>query len=374
MKKVVQFIHGLNTGGAETLVKNYSLNLKKDSYDVSVVCLNHIPESPYENILKDNGIKVFVVDDYVWKPHSKNIFAKAVHKIQRYFIVKKILHELDPDIVHSHLGVNKYIIFSNLPKKVKIFHTVHTEPSKLWNNTYAGKIDYFSLKLLLRKHKLRFITLHKKMSKQVNKLFKVSDSIVLNNGIDFKSFEKPLSKKKLKERLGIPIDAFVVGHVGRFSPQKNHVFLVKTFKEIYRKNSNSFLLMVGDGSEKSKIQEMLKHENLNDRSLILSNRRDVADLMRIMNIFIFPSKYEGLGIVLIEAQKAGLPCFVSDTVPLAAKQTDLVTFLSLKLGATQWANRISEINSEKVLAQGSILPDSWNIINVVHQLEKIYSE
>ena len=141
---------------------------------------------------------------------------------------------------------------------------------------------------------------------------------MLNNGIDFSAFEKTLSKEKVRKREGIPEDAFVVGHVGRFNKQKNHKLLVETFAEIYKKNPKAFLLMVGNGSLQKETEERLKVLGLEGHYLILSHRTDIPDLMKAMDKFVFPSNYEGLGIVLIEAQKIGLECIISHVVPDAA--------------------------------------------------------
>ena len=110
--------------------------------------------------------------------------------------------------------------------------------------------------------------------------------------------------------------------------------------------------------------------------MILSNRSDVADIMQAMDVFVFPSQFEGLGIVLIEAQKSGLPCFASDQVPSFAKVTNLVKFCSLSAGAEDWAREILKISDSnyrnELIVQGGEVPATWDMKNVIKKLERIY--
>ena len=127
MIKLVHFIHGLNTGGAETLVKNYMLNIDHDCFDTVLLCLRHEKKSPYELILKKYGIKVLYVEDEMFLKNSSCIIG-ILARIYRYIIVRRILRRENPDIVHTHLIVNKYIKFARLRQKIVLFHTVHNDP------------------------------------------------------------------------------------------------------------------------------------------------------------------------------------------------------------------------------------------------------
>ena len=375
-KKVVHFIHGLNMGGAETLVKDYALGLDKSKYDVTVLCYQHY-NSPYEEILKQSGVKVVYASDEMKLWGEKGIVPMVINHYQLYFEIKKKLHELEPDILHTHLPVNAYVKFAHLPKTVKLFHTVHSQPKELWNvKNIQRKKDYLAAKWLVKYRNQRMIVLYDDMKREVNDLFGVDNSIVLNNGIDFSKFENAKNRLEMRHELGIPQNSFVVGHVGRFSRVKNHRFLITVFSEIYNENKDAFLLMVGSGEEKDNIQQVLDNSLLQDRYLILSNRSDVADVMQAMDVFVFPSKYEGLGIALIEAQKSGLPCFASDKVPPVAKVTNLVEFCSLNDGEKKWARKIMKIKDlecrKKIINHGGKVPDTWDMKNVIQKLEKLY--
>ena len=372
-KKIVHFIHGLNTGGAEVLVKNYALGLDKSKYDVIILCYEH-RESPLEIILKNADIKVVYACDDMKLWNKKGIIPKIINHYQLYFAIKKKLRDLRPDILHTHLTVNRYVKFAHLPKNTKVFYTVHSEPEKIWfNGNWQGKRDFQAAKWMVKHYRQRMIVLHEKMRQEVNNLFQVSDSIILNNGIRFSDFENPKSKRQIRLELGIPQDCFVLGHVGRFSKSKNHKFLINIFQTIYESDKNAFLLMVGSGDEKDRIESILNNSLMKKNYLILSNRNDIFDIMQAMDVFVFPSLYEGLGIVLIEAQKSGLPCFVADTVPSYVKVTSLVKFYPLDMNEKYWAQEILKIRGKGNFEKQNIeLPFDWDMKNVIKKLEQIY--
>ena len=370
-KKIVHLIHGLNTGGAETLVKNYALGIDETKYEITILCYEH-RNSLYEAILKNAGKRVIYVCDDMKLWNRKGIIPKIINHYQLYFAIRKKLRELKPDILHTHLTVNRYVKFAHLPQKTKIFHTVHSEPKKIWfNGGFQRKKDFQAVKWLIKHYGQRMIVLHEEMKQEVNELFHVSNSIVLNNGISFTDFENCKSKCQVRKELGIAQESFVIGHVGRFSEPKNHKFLIKVFQEIFANEKNVFLLMVGSGEEENSIRQILNDSPMKNNYLILSNRSDIADIMQAMDVFVFPSLYEGLGIALIEAQKSGLPCFVSERVPLYAKVTDLVDVCSLNKGEKYWAKEI--LKAKENPPKGNIeVPTEWDMKNVIKKLERIY--
>lgn len=370
-KKVLQFIHGFSMGGAEKLVSEYCLKLNKEKYDVSVLCF-HRYNTPYEKILEDAGISVVYASDHI-KNYEKIAFqypGRIWMLVKRWVFLRKYLRESKPDIIHLHMALSIYILSANLSKDIKMFRTVHNEPKKRWDNSPGRKIDFWATKMMVKKHKLQFITLHEEMRKEVNELFGVNNSLVLNNGIDFSAFENTQSREAVREREKIPKDAFVVGHVGRFNKQKNHKLIVETFAEIYKQNKNAFLLMIGNGSLQKETEERLKELGLEQRYRILSNRTDIPDLMNAMDKFLFPSNYEGLGIVLIEAQKVGLECLISHVVPDAAIVSNFVKKIQLDEPAEKWAEEVLRFHVDKKEYFGI---EAWDMNHVVLKLEEYYA-
>lgn len=371
-KHVLQLFHGFSMGGAETLVKEYCLKLNKKNYDISVLCFYKY-DTPYEKLLEDAGVRITYIDNYKKRSERTGIrkLANLSEVIKRYFFIRKYIAQENPDVIHTHLTVNSYIDFASPKKNTRIVHTVHNEPKRLWKNTFARKIDFCSAKRLVKKYHMQFVVLHEEMKNEVNELFKVEDSIVLNNGIDFSRFENAEKKELVRKKIEIPENAYVIGHVGRFSSQKNHKFLIEIFSEISKNNKDAYLLLIGNGSMKEEIEEKIKKLKLDDRCLILSNRGDIPDLLNTMDKFVFPSFYEGLPVTLIEVQKMGLNCIVSDSIADAVIVSNLVKKVSLQKSAEEWANEVLKFQVD-VPKYFDI--EKWDMNQVVRKLETIYGE
>jgi glycosyltransferase involved in cell wall biosynthesis len=167
---------------------------------------------------------------------------------------------------------------------------------------------------------------------------------LLYYGIDFKPFAEPRDAA-IRAELGIPSDAFVIGHVGRFHEQKNHELLVEIASELINRDSCIHFLLIGEGELRARIAEAIQRRGLSGHFTFVPDSLSVPRLMvSAMDCFVFPSRYEGLGLVAVEAQAAGLPCLLSDRVPEeAVVDPNLVNVLKLEDGAKQWADKIMEM-------------------------------
>ena len=145
--------------------------------------------------------------------------------------------------------------------------------------------------------------------------------------------------------------------------------MVDIFREVSKKNSDAFLLMIGDGSDKDEIMKKLDNSGLKKKYLILSNRDDVPDLLNAMDVFVFPSLYEGLPLSLIEAQIAKKPCFISDRIDDYAIISNLVTRLPLENGTKKWADAIMNYKKPKKVI---VDDENWDIKKITKQLEQLY--
>ena len=160
---------------------------------------------------------------------------------------------------------------------------------------------------------------------------------IIRNAIDVEQFAFNNNQRNLiRKELNIE-NKFVVGHVGRFNSQKNHAFLIDIFKEIYKDNPDSVLLLVGKGELESIIRQKIDLLGLKNNVIFTGVRSDIPQIMMAMDVFIFPSFYEGMPNTVIEAQATGLPCVISDTITKEVKITESVKFLSLKQTSVEWA-------------------------------------
>lgn len=164
---------------------------------------------------------------------------------------------------------------------------------------------------------------------------------VLPNGIDVDRFRfNTQAREKTRAALALNADEKVIGHVGSFRPVKNHIRLIEIFTRVLAREPSASLLLIGDGPEKSAVETAVKKNGLSGRVHFLGLRRDVPELLSAMDVLVFPSKSEGLGIALVEAQANGLPCVVSDVVPMEVRLTDLPRLITLDAPDDVWADEI----------------------------------
>lgn len=202
-------------------------------------------------------------------------------------------------------------------------------------------------------------------------------TVILRNAIDAAKYEyNPTMRHKMRESLGVA-DKFVVAHVGRFDPVKNHAFLLDVFLEVKRINSQAVLLLVGKGNLKSELQEAAAHLGIGDDVKFLGSRPDVHEMLQAADVFCFPSLYEGLGIAAIEAQASGLPTIISDRLPKELRITDLVQAVSLDSPPAHWAKIVTEA-PRGTFQRRSTLKDvqgaGYDIAQNVDELLRIYLE
>ena len=169
------------------------------------------------------------------------------------------------------------------------------------------------------------------------------NAVIIKNAIDAEKYSySEKIRNEIRKQWGLE-EQYVVIFVGRLDPQKNPIFMLEIFSEIKKIKTTARLLVVGDGILRSKMIEKIQELGLTDSVDMLGSRNDVDRLLQAADVFVLPSKFEGLGIVLIEAQAAGLPTFTTaDVVPEEAKITDLLTFIPLAEPAWNWAKRINE--------------------------------
>lgn len=268
----------------------------------------------------------------------------VVHKISSYKNIiqycKDIEELLDSkfDIVHFHKNSAANILPIILAKKHNIHtiivHSHNTAPSK-------GMISKF-LHFLNRGYLCKAADKRFACSKDAGKwMFCNEEFQIISNGIVTKKFlYNDNTRKEIRKEFGILDNTVVIGHVGRFTSQKNHMFLVDIFKEFTNKNSDSVLLMIGSGELIEDVHEKVEKEGLSGKVIFAGVRHDIADLMMGMDAFVMPSLYEGLPIVGIEAQASGLPVLLSDTISRDTEVTEAVEWYALKDNTKKIANQI----------------------------------
>lgn len=371
MKRCIfELLPSLGDGGAEILVKDYCLHIDKELFNIIIITINPPKkDSACYRTIRSNGIEVIQIysKDRLFKCGFTNRFWNKF--CDSYFVsnrLLKLVQQYHPIAIHAHLSVLRYLKHAESRiKGVRLLATCHNEFDKNFNIP----IELKSAQYLSRKGRIRFIALHKKMQEEINQRLRCNNTIIVNNAIDFNRFVNNYTKEEVRKTIGIPQDAFVVGHVGRFNDVKNHSFLVDIFSEIKKIKPNTYLLMVGNGSNKEKIIRKLNYLNLSSCSQILSNRNDVEYLLKSMDVFVFPSLFEGLPVSLVEAQVAGIRCVVSNTITEECFFSENLVSLSINETAEKWAEYVIDDT-----IKGSYYRDinEFDINNEIHKLENLY--
>lgn len=200
---------------------------------------------------------------------------------------------------------------------------------------------------------------------------------VINNAIEVEKFSFNADIRKQYRKLLNFDGKLVLGFVGRLSHQKNIYFLIKVFAEVAKRNPNAILLVIGDGELRKPMVEELEKANIYDKVLFLNIRDDVNALMMAMDIMLLPSFYEGLPLVLVEAQCAALKCIVSDEVTKLISITDYIIYKGIKNDDIRnWANAIEEIGNDyrREVIDDIITDNNFNIKAEAEKLVRLYSE
>lgn len=197
-------------------------------------------------------------------------------------------------------------------------------------------------------------------------------------GIDLAPFSIPVSRAAVRDELGLPRDAFVVGHVGAFRPQKNHPFLLSVFAEVLRRRPDAWLLLVGSGPTEAEIRALAGQLGISDRTIFAGGRQDVARiLLGAPDVFLFPSLFEGLGLALVEAQAAALPCVISDVITTEADLIpDLITRKALSDPVESWASAVLDAPSKtlpQAIARDTVARSPMNLETGLEALIRLYS-
>ena len=203
----------------------------------------------------------------------------------------------------------------------------------------------------------------------------------LSCGVDLQPFSTAIDNAQIRRELNIPENAFVIGHIGRFHALKNHNFMIDIMKELAHLADNYVLLLIGTGSLQPAIECKAEQLGLKRKVIFAGVRPDIPQLLRgAVNCFLLPSLHEGMGLVGIEAQAAGLPCVISDHIPLAVEGNivpDLIHPISLKSSAANWAKKIhklqhSNLSVSSTEALDQVMKSKFNIELSVADLTNLY--
>lgn len=368
MKSPIRVLHvlgSLDCGGAETMVMNIYRSIDRSRIQFDFIT-HTSAKGFYEDEITKLGGKIYRVSRYTGKNHF--IYKKTWNEF--------FLNHQEHSIVHGHVR-STAAIYLKIAKKYDKVTIAHSHSTASRGNAIESVVKYF-MQLPIRYTSDYFFACSDDSGKWLfgEKVTKRNNYKIIKNAIDFEKFiynEK--TRNKIKKNLNIE-DKFVLGHVGSFTQPKNHKFLLEVYREVLKRKANAVLLLVGDGELRSQIENQLVTFEIHDRVTFTGVVSNVNEYMQAMDVFVFPSIFEGFGIVLIEAQATGLPCVVSDTIPRETHISDLLVQLSIEQTPKYWADVICKhtANRERKDMYREIKCTGYDIKMMVNVLEEFYSK
>lgn len=349
-------------GGVESVVMNYYRNIDRSKIQFDFICDSDSTDIPYEEI-ENLGGRVILIPPY-----------QKVFQYQKELI--KIFKENNYKIVHSHINVLSIFPLRAAKKAgvpIRIAHSHSTTNKKEWKKNLVKQV----LRPFSKVYSTDYMCCSELAGRWLfgNKEYDKGNVYLLNNAIDIEKFKyDEKTRKEKRKELKIKDDTLIIGHIGRFVAQKNHTFLIDIFNEVYKKEKNSVLLLAGQGPLVEETKEKVKSLGLEENVKFLGQRKDVRELYQAFDVFCLPSLYEGLPVVGVEAQAAGLLCILSDDMTKETKVLDSTKFMSLSQSKEEWANEIlnkvkkyQRTNTEK-----EITKNNFNIKVEARKLEEKY--
>lgn len=364
MIKVLHYVGVMNRAGAETFIMNMFRSIDKKNYKFDFLCTVR-KKGDYDNEIKELGGEMFYVDlskkNGVFR-HIEN-YNILKHEFKKYILKYDVIH------IHTYHAFDMYIptkaaVMAGFKKVIAHSHSNSADGHMILHKIFRNKLSKLSIvKMACTDEAWKW-------------MFSKGEEVIIGNGINAVNY-KYSNLKRIEKRKEFGIgNEIVIGHVGRFDPVKNHTYLIDVFFEFNKKHPTSKLLLIGKGREYKNILEKCKSYNIDQQVIFAGVRDDVNELLQAMDVFVFPSTYEGFGIAIIEAEASGLPCVVSDNVP---NDVDVccVKHISLNESAYKWSVAIEETMAQTIYRENEynkIIAAKYDVKENCERLMEIYAK
>jgi len=359
--RVLQVLGALNIGGAETMVMNLYRNIDREKVQFDFV-IHTTAHCDFTDEILSLGGKIYSCPRYIGKNHFQYC------RWWKEFLKNREEYR----IIHGHVRSTAalYLMVAKKLGRVTIAHSHSTSNGK---GMSALVKDCMQLPI-------RYIADYMfACSKDAGEwLFgkRVIDSNkyrTIKNAIDIEKFSfDNVIREDYRRKLGLEEKNLVYGHIGRFHEAKNYPFLLEVFEKIYSRNRNARLILVGDGDLRDEIENQIEKLKLTEAVILLGFRKDTAQLMQAMDVFLFPSKWEGLPVTVVEAQATGLPCFISRNITKEVVVSELVNVLSIGVGSDVWVEIIESSSLQRKNVIEEIVSAGFEITTSCGQLQEFY--
>ena len=365
--KVLHVIGGLQIGGAETVAMNIYRYINRDKYEFHYLVF---------------GDSIGEYEEEVVSLGGKVIHVPSPSKGYRQFMknLNRIMEVHGPyDIIHSHTLFNSGLIMYAAKKNRVSTRVTHSH--SIQNSVSSSQIRKFYesfMRFVINRNATHLIGCSKGAGNFLygGKVYQ-EKGIMLNNGVDVSKYRfNQTVREEIRNRLQIG-KKFVIGHVGHLIAVKNQMFLLEIFKQFSLNNRDSVLLLIGDGEDREKLEEKVKEYGLDGSVIFTGNVDNVHLYLNAIDVFVFPSLYEGLPLAVVEAQANGVPCIISDSIPDDVKLTDNIESFPLKESPKAWAELIgtkrrksAEVYADYIANLGFDVHSSMKIINKIYAVSE----
>lgn len=364
--RVLHVLGSLNRGGAETWLLHLLRNAPPAMWRPEFL-LHRTKPGAYDDEMRALG----AVLHYCPQPH------RLVHYTRE---LRQLLRSYGPyDVVHSHVHLFSGVVLraaheEGVPVRIAQSH------SAVAQSTVNRRVYAALMRKLIRQHATHGLAAAPPAAAVLfGPDWETLGHVRLHQyGLDYSAFGDLPDRAVLKQRIGVPEQRTVIGHVGRFYPVKNHAFMVATFAELIRGGMDAHLLLVGIGPLEQKIRAQVDALGITSRCTFAGAHDDVTQFFGAMDLFLFPSIHEGLGLAALEAQAAGLPVLASTGVPAdMAVIAELVHRRPLQDGAAGWAAAIRNIlvtapRLARATTAGMLNDSCYSVRASLHELARIY--
>ena len=352
-----------NFGGVSAMCLNLYRNISRDQVQFEFLTPNQTTFADYRDEIEKMGGTIYELGIDASSLPGKFRLVKAL---------KTFFGQHHYDVVHINSGVllfNCMVLYAaRRYARARIFVHSHSNGGRNQAKDALSPV----LKAYLGRHADRLLACSESAARYMFPEKCIRDTVILDNGIDTGLFAfDPEVRAQVRAEYGLD-GKFVIGHVGRFAPSKNHHFLIELLGEVRKKKGNACLMLIGQGELMEDVRKQAAAAGLAEHVLFLGQRKDTGRLYQAMDVFALPSVNEGFGIVNLEAETSGLKCVVSDVVPDAANVTGLMKKLSLKDSLQTWADELLDVPESRRSWQREIIAAGYDIRVSAEKLEKMY--
>ena len=362
MKRLLCVLSNMNAGGAETFLMKLYRQLDKTKYQMDF-CVNTSDKCFYEDEIVAMGGKFYRIP-------SKSQDRKAF-ETQLTDIVKSGGYEYVLRITSNAMGFMDLKIAKQAGAKICAARSSNSSDGAGWKLWLAHRMG----RLLYEKYvDAKFAPSDLAAAYTFgNKAYKAGKVTILHNAVDLSVFRyDEAGRQAIRKEFGIADDTLLVGHVGRFMTQKNHSFLLKIFAEMTKQTPNAKLLLVGKGELEQELRMQVAELKLTDKVIFAGIRSDIPQVLSAMDMFVFPSLYEGMPNTVIEAQATGLPCVIADTITREADITGLVQYLPLTESLEIWAEKaLGAVTAQRTDTKQAFIDNKYAIESVAEEFVKL---